>query len=93
MTKDKVQKHIFISGRVQSVGFRAFTKREASALNVKGWVKNLRDGRVELVIQAKKNNIDKMIQKIKKGPSFAKVENIEIKEENLSDFKKFKIKY
>jgi len=51
MAVEKVQKHIFISGRVQGVGFRAFIRREAAVLNIKGWAKNLVDGRVEVVIQ------------------------------------------
>ena len=42
-------KHYLISGRVQGVGFRAFTARHATELDLKGWVRNLNDGRVEAV--------------------------------------------
>ena len=93
MSSNIIQKHIFVSGRVQGVGFRAFLRRQAAGLNIKGWAKNLRDGRVEVVIQGKKEKIKQMISFIKEGPSFAKVNDIEIKDENLSEFEKFEIRF
>lgn len=94
MAAQNVQKHIYISGRVQGVGFRAFIRSQAAVLDIKGWAKNLLDGRVEVVIQGEKNKITKMIKKLKKGPSFARVENLEIKaEQELDDFNDFKIKF
>ena len=67
-----------ISGRVQSVGFRFFTYRTAKQLEVKGTVKNLEDGRVEIIAQADETNLEKFYQRIKKGPRFSLVTHIEI---------------
>ncbi|PXV69351.1 acylphosphatase [Halanaerobium congolense] len=93
MAAENVQKHIFISGRVQGVGFRAFIRREAAVLNIKGWAKNLADGRVETIIQGDKNKVSQMIAKLREGPSYAKVENLKINDEELTDFSDFKIKF
>lgn len=93
MAAEKVQKHIFISGRVQGVGFRAFIRREAAVLNIEGWAKNLADGRVETIIQGDQKKVDQMISKLREGPSYAKVENLKIIDEDLSDFSDFKIKF
>ena len=90
---EKVQKHIFISGRVQGVGFRAFIRREAAVLNIKGWAKNLVDGRVETIIQGDKKKVSQMIAKLREGPSYAKVENLNINDEKPTDFSDFKIKF
>ncbi len=48
-----VTKHYFISGRVQGVGFRAFTAKVAQAMKLVGWVRNVADGRVEVMVQVK----------------------------------------
>jgi acylphosphatase len=93
MAAEKVQKHIFISGRVQGVGFRAFIRREAAVLNIKGWAKNLVDGRVETIIQGDKKKVSQMIAKLREGPSYAKVENLNINDEKPTDFSDFKIKF
>ena len=93
MAAEKIQKHIYLSGRVQGVGFRAFTQRQASVLDIKGWVKNLTDGRVEVVIQGDKNKVKQMIEKLKTGPSYARVDNIEIKDQELEDFNSFDITF
>ena len=93
MAAENVQKHIFISGRVQGVGFRAFIRREAAVLNIKGWAKNLADGRVETIIQGDKKKVSQMIAKLREGPSYAKVENLKINDEELTDFSDFKIKF
>ena len=93
MAAEKVQKHIFISGRVQGVGFRAFTRSQAAVLDIKGWVKNLADGRVEVVIQGKKDKVTQMIKKLKKGPSFARVDDFEINDEEISNFSDFEIRF
>lgn len=93
MAAEEVQKHIFISGKVQGVGFRAFIRREAAVLNLKGWAKNLIDGRVEVVIQGDKNKVSQMIEKLESGPSFARVDNLKINEEELEEYSDFKIKF
>ena len=93
MAAEKVQKHIYISGRVQGVGFRAFTRSQAAVLDIKGWVKNLTDGRVEAVIEGEKNKVNQMINKLKKGPSFARVDNFEVKDQKPENFDDFQIRF
>ena len=70
--------HIFISGFVQGVGFRQFIKINADKLKLKGWVRNLSDGRVEAMLQGSKEKIEEIISLCKKGPFLAEVENVEV---------------
>lgn len=69
--------HLFISGRVQGVFYRAFTKEVADSLGLNGWVRNLKDGRVEAVFEGDENLISIAIQKCKEGPPHARVDKIE----------------
>jgi acylphosphatase len=71
-----VRKHWFISGRVQGVSFRAFAYDAARELKVKGWVRNLTDGRVEIVAEADEKAIAALLAKVKRGPTAAKVEAV-----------------
>lgn len=90
----KIRVHIFLSGRVQGVFFRLTAKEWADELGVKGWVRNLHDGRVEAVIEGEEEKVREMLDLMKKGPSFALVENMEIQiEEFKNEFKDFRIRY
>jgi len=71
------QKHLLISGRVQRVGFRQFTKTSADRLGVVGWVRNLPDGRVEAVIEGDAPSLDAMMAQLREGPPAARVEEVE----------------
>ncbi len=91
---EKVRIHAFVSGLVQGVNFRFYTKMLADKLGLKGWIKNLPDGRVEVVAEGSENEINELIKFLKKGPKGAKVLNIEIeKEEYKGEFKYFDIIY
>jgi len=74
--------HLFISGRVQGVGFRFFTAQKARSLGLSGWVRNLSDGRVEMVLAGPNSLINKMITTIKEGviSPLARVEKVVIKD-------------
>lgn len=86
--------HIHISGRVQGVTFRASTRRKAKKLGVKGWVKNLSDGRVEAVLEGSEEAVKEIIDWCHDGPRPAKVENVEVKwEEPQNDFERFKVTF
>ncbi|MEX0660162.1 MAG: acylphosphatase [Balneolaceae bacterium] len=74
--KSEVEKHLIIKGRVQGVGFRYFTKKNAESLGVQGWVKNLSNGDVETVIQGEEDQVKEMINYLKSGPVSAKVEEV-----------------
>ena len=66
-----------VSGRVQGVGFRWFTHREAERLGIAGWARNLPDGRVEVLAQGSVGAIERLETALKSGPAFAHVENVE----------------
>ena len=74
-----VRKHMYISGRVQGVGFRYSAYYTAQSLDLTGWVKNLYDGRVEMEVQGEDYVIDEMICKLNSG-RFIRVEEIEAEE-------------
>ncbi len=76
-----IRVHAFLSGRVQGVGFRAFTQREARKLELTGWVKNLPDGRVETVIEGPEAAVTQLLAKLKRGPRAARVSGLEKMEE------------
>ncbi len=91
---DKVCRHVYLSGRVQGVGFRAFTRRNAQKLGVSGWVKNLSDGRVEAVIYGDRDKVEDLISRMETGPSLAEVEEIEVEEQKTPPAEKdFQIRY
>jgi acylphosphatase len=84
--------HIFISGFVQGVGFRYFVKKNAVDLGLKGWVRNTSDGKVEAVLQGRKEDIEKMIRLCRKGPFLAEVKNVEVVwDESVEDFEDFNL--
>ncbi|MEA2014120.1 MAG: acylphosphatase [Thermodesulfobacteriota bacterium] len=74
--------HVFITGRVQGVFFRAETKKQALESGLTGWVRNLRDNRVEAVFEGPGSEIAKMLDWCKKGPTLARVSGVEITEES-----------
>lgn len=78
---EKIRKHLWISGRVQGVSFRANTIRRAKILGVSGWVRNLPNGKVETIIEGPKNKVNKLVKWCREGPRLASVEKVEVKEE------------
>lgn len=71
-----VNKQFFIYGRVQGVGFRLATWREAQKLGLSGFVKNREDGSVEVVVRADLSTLEKLRSWLQVGPRAAKVNNI-----------------
>ncbi len=65
-----------VIGRVQGVGFRYFVKQIANALDLKGWVRNEVDGSVFIVAEGEKEKLEKLIEKVKEGPSLSRVDNV-----------------
>lgn len=83
-----------ISGRVQGVYFRHHTNKEANRLGLKGFVRNLEDGSVEVVAEGNEDKINELIEFCKKGPEHAYVENLEVKyEEPKNEFEFFNVRY
>lgn len=85
---------IIVFGRVQGVFFRAYTKQKASELKIYGWVRNRRDGSVEILAEGSKENIEKFISWCRIGSPYSKVENIVVdRQEYKNEFNKFEIIY
>lgn len=88
-----IRANLVIKGRVQGVGFRANARRKASELGLKGWVKNLRNGDVELVAEGEEALVNRLIEWCHHGPSGAYVSNVTIeKTEPTGDFWGFTVK-
>lgn len=86
--------HVFISGRVQGVAFRHYTVKKAQSLNLQGWVRNLDDGRVEVVFEGDDNPVDAMLAWCRRGPSLALVTHMEVTEEPYSGrYAEFRIRF
>ena len=68
---------LVVSGRVQGVGFRWFAEREALKRNIRGYVRNLEDGRVEIFAQAEPPALADFCQAIRRGPSASRVERVD----------------
>ncbi|MFH1311122.1 MAG: acylphosphatase [Nanoarchaeota archaeon] len=82
---------LYVSGAVQGVFFRAFVKENAERYGVKGFIRNLEDGRIEIFLEGNTNEVNKMIEICKTGPKHSQIKNVEIKEEKFQDFKNFKV--
>ncbi len=72
------QVHLIISGKVQGVFYRASCQETAIQYGLKGWVKNLPNGDVEVLVQGEKEKIESLIDWCKKGPPHAKVNNVKV---------------
>ena len=73
-----VRARVLVRGRVQGVGFRESTRRCAEELGLTGWVRNLRDGRVEALLEGERGAVDRGLDFVRQGPRFAEVERVEI---------------
>jgi acylphosphatase len=74
---DRVRVHLTIHGLVQGVAFRAYTEDEARRLGVKGWVRNLPDGRVEAEAEGERSAVEALVAWCRHGPPAARVEGVQ----------------
>ena len=87
-----VRKQVLVSGRVQGVFFRDHTQKWASSLKLTGWVKNLIDGSVEILVEGEEDKIQMLIAKVKQGSPMASVDNLDITSQDFSgEFSDFKV--
>jgi acylphosphatase len=73
-------KHYLISGRVQGVGYRAFTHRAGRELNLRGWVRNLEDGRVEVIAAGDADRLQRFEAILRQGPPAGRVDSLSCEE-------------
>jgi acylphosphatase len=90
--KENKRAHLYISGRVQGVNFRYYTRQQARSLGVKGWVRNLIDGRVEAVFEGDAVAVERMVDWCHHGPRGAWVDTVEVQwEDPTEEFSGFEI--
>jgi len=75
---DVIRVHLWVSGRVQGVFFRATTSDEARSRGLTGWVRNAPDGRVEAEVQGTRAAVDELVDECRAGPGMATVEDVEV---------------
>ncbi|WP_136686591.1 acylphosphatase [Halorhabdus amylolytica] len=90
---ERTRAHVFVSGRVQGVFFRATTRERAAEHGVDGWVKNLDDGRVEAVFEGPEEAVEAMIAFCQEGSPQASVEDVETEYEEPTGLDGFEIRY
>lgn len=91
---EKVKTRVRIEGLVQGVFYRSSTQQKAQELGVNGWVRNLRDGSVECLLEGKREAVDALIQWCHRGPPGARVKKVTTQwEEYTGDTQGFSIKY
>jgi acylphosphatase len=90
----KVRAHVLISGIVQGVFFRHYTRKQAGKHGVYGWVRNLHDGRVEAIFEGEKENVDKIIEFCRRGPPGSEVTSVQVDYGNWTgEFQEFFVRY
>lgn len=85
--------HIWISGGVTGVGFRAWIARLAQTLGISGWVRNVNSITVEAVFEGANKNVEEIVRLCHRGPEVSWVEKIEVKWEDPAGEEGFEIRY
>ncbi len=86
--------HAIVKGKVQGVFYREFVRREAEALGVSGFVRNLKDDTVEIVAEGEEKKLKEFEKKFRKGPLMAFITDVEMKEEQpTGEFDGFDIRF
>lgn len=84
-------RHFWISGRVQGVFFRASTQQKAQQLSLTGWVRNLSDGRVEVMASGAPERLDRLQEWLGKGPELAQVAAVQVAMEPYHEYQAFQL--
>ena len=90
----KARAHVLISGRVQGVAYRYFAEKYAKSFGITGWVKNMYDGRVEVLAEGDSGDLDRFLARLKEGPRLATVDGFYVTWEEFRDeFPDFQITF
>jgi len=90
---ERTRAHVFVSGRVQGVYYRASTRERAREAGVDGWVRNLDDGRVEAVFEGPEQAVDTMIEWCETGSRAAEVEAVDVTIEPPEGVEGFEVRW
>lgn len=86
--------HVFVSGKVQGVYYRSYAEDAARRLGVRGWIRNLSDGRVEAVFEGEDDAVEDMIRWCWQGSPMSRVDKVEVEwEPYRGEFQDFSVRY
>jgi acylphosphatase len=89
----EIARHVSVTGRVQGVFFRAWTRDLAIELGLTGWVRNCPDGRVDMHIEGEEAAVQKMIERVRRGPPSAQVDDVHLWDVETFDFDDFEVRH
>ena len=81
----RIARHVRVSGRVQGVFFRAWTRGQADRLDVYGWIRNCPDGSVEGHLEGPEDRVGELIELLKRGPPGARVDDLQVSDANIEN--------
>ena len=88
-----IARHISVSGRVQGVFFRAWTRERAEALGLTGWIRNCPDGHVEAHVEGEDSLVEQMLELLRRGSPAAQVENLRTWDVEPCEFDDFEVRH
>jgi len=86
-------RRVIVSGRVQGVFFRAWTKEQADQLGAAGWARNCADGSVEVHLEGSDEPVEELIRRLRTGPSHARVDDLKLEETVPEGLREFEIRH
>jgi acylphosphatase len=89
----EIARHVRIAGQVQGVFFRAWTKEQAGALRISGWVRNCSDGSVEAHVEGEEETVGQLVERLRQGPPSARVETLGVEEASIEGFDGFEVRH
>jgi acylphosphatase len=92
MRSEVIARHAIVSGDVQGVGFRHYTKLEARELGLAGYVRNLSGGDVEVLAEGPKHAVETLLHWLERGPPSARVERVSVREVMPSYPRRFEVR-
>ena len=94
MGKELVRVRVFVDGRVQGVAYRFFAEKYAARLGITGWVRNLADGRVEVLAEGASHQVETFLERLREGPSLARIDGFDVRREpSTGEFPDFRIAF
>ena len=90
---DRTRAHVYVSGKVQGVYFRATTRNTARKHGVDGWVRNLADGRVEAAFEGPEDDVESLIEFCHEGSKAARVDDVEVSYEEPQGEDGFRVRW
>ena len=88
-----IARHVSVTGRVQGVFFRGWTRDQANELGVTGWVRNCPDGRVDMHIEGEESAVLELIERLHRGPPSARVDDVHLWDVETFDFDDFEVRH